>query len=60
MLIALFGLVMGVTTVPYTAQTYSFFFLTQTLRVDLGTASLLMRRARRLPADDVARRCAVR
>src|SRR5262249_2578235 len=41
MLIALFGLVMGVTTVLYTAQTYSFFFLTQTLRVDLGTASLL-------------------
>ncbi len=41
MLIALFGLVMGVTTVLYTAQTYSFFFLTQTLRVDIGTASLL-------------------
>lgn len=41
MLIALFGLVMGVTTVLYTAQTYSFFFLTQTLRLDIGTASLL-------------------
>jgi len=41
MLIALFGLVMGVTTVLYTAQTYSFFFLTQTLRLDIGTASFL-------------------
>jgi len=41
MLIALFGLVMGITTVLYTAQTYSFFFLTQTLRLDIGTASLL-------------------
>lgn len=42
MLIALFGLVMGVTTVLYTAQTYVFFFLTQTLHVDLGTASVVV------------------
>jgi len=41
MLIALFGLVMGVTTVLYTGQTYSFFFMTETLRLDIGTASLL-------------------
>ncbi|WP_455885232.1 MFS transporter [Pseudomonas spelaei] len=42
MLIALFGLVMGVTTVLYTAQTYVFFFLTQTLHVDIGTASVIV------------------
>jgi len=41
MLIALFGLVMGVTTVLYTGQTYSFFFMTGTLRLDIGTASFL-------------------
>ncbi|WP_408462216.1 MFS transporter [Paraburkholderia fungorum] len=39
-LIALFGLVTGVTTVIYTAQVYSFFFLTHTLRVDPGPAGL--------------------
>lgn len=42
MFIALFGLVMGVTTVLYTAQTYVFFFLTQTLHVDIGTASVVV------------------
>ncbi|SAK85545.1 transmembrane transport protein [Caballeronia fortuita] len=41
MLIALFGLVMGVTTVLYMGQTYTFFFLTQTLHLDIGTASFL-------------------
>ncbi|AGW90310.1 MFS transporter [Cupriavidus sp. DF5525] len=41
MLIALFGLVMGVTTVLYTGQTYSFFFMMETLRLDIGTASFL-------------------
>ncbi|SAL77700.1 hypothetical protein [Caballeronia zhejiangensis] len=32
---------MGVTTVSYTGQTYSLFFLTQTLHLDIGTASFL-------------------
>ncbi|MGA3683015.1 MFS transporter [Pseudomonas graminis] len=39
-LIALFGLVTGSTTVLYTAQVYSLFFLSHTLRVDAQSASL--------------------
>ncbi|WP_206127249.1 MFS transporter [Burkholderia sp. Ac-20379] len=41
MLIALFGLVTGVTTVLYTGQTYTFFFLTQTLHLNVGSASFV-------------------
>lgn len=39
-LIALFGLITGVTTVIYTAQIYSFFFLSHILRVPNSTAGL--------------------
>ncbi|MGF6779320.1 MFS transporter [Paraburkholderia sp. GAS334] len=39
-LIALFGLITGVTTVIYTGQVYSFFFLSHILRVDAGAAGL--------------------
>lgn len=39
-LIALFGLITGVTTVIYTAQIYALFFLSRTLRVDGGTTGL--------------------
>ncbi|MFM0157094.1 MFS transporter [Paraburkholderia sediminicola] len=39
-LIALFGLITGVTTVIYTAQIYALFFLSHILRVDGGTAGL--------------------
>ncbi|ARP83056.1 MFS transporter [Bordetella genomosp. 8] len=42
MLIALFGLVMGTTTVLYTGQTYVFFFLNRTLHVDIGTTSIIV------------------
>lgn len=39
-LIALFGLITGTTTVIYTGQVYSFFFLSHTLRVDAGLAGV--------------------
>lgn len=39
-LIALFGLVTGVTTVIYTAQIYAFFFLSHILRVDSQTTNV--------------------
>lgn len=41
-LIALFGIVMGQAVVWYTGQFYTMFFLTQTLKVDGGTANLLI------------------
>jgi len=42
LLVAFGGLVIGMTSVWYTAHFYALFFLTQTLRVDATTASLLM------------------
>jgi MFS family permease len=41
-LIALFGMVMGQAVVWYAGQFYTMFFLTQTLKVDGGTANLLV------------------
>lgn len=41
-LIALFGMVMGQAVVWYAGQFYTMFFLTQTLKVDGGTANLLI------------------
>jgi len=41
-LLALFGMVMGQAVVWYAGQFYSMFFLTQTLKVDGGTANLLI------------------
>lgn len=41
-LVALFGLTAGQAVVWYTGQFYALFFLTQTLKVDAKTASLLM------------------
>ena len=41
-LIALFGLTAGQAVVWYTGQFYALFFLTQTLKVDLTTANLLI------------------
>ena len=42
LVVAFGGLVIGMTSVWYTAHFYALFFLTQTLRVDAMTASLLM------------------
>ncbi|VVD95448.1 major facilitator transporter [Pandoraea eparura] len=41
-LLGLFGMVMGQAVVWYAGQFYSMFFLTQTLKVDGGTANLLI------------------
>jgi len=41
-LIAFFGLAMGQAVIWYTGQFYSLFFLTQTLKVEVGTASFLI------------------
>ncbi len=41
-LLALFGMVMGQAVVWYAGQFYTMFFLTQTLKVDGGTANLLI------------------
>jgi MFS family permease len=41
-LIALFGLVAGQAVVLYTGQFYALFFLTQTLKVDMTTANMLI------------------
>lgn len=41
-LLGLFGIVMGQAVVWYAGQFYSMFFLTQTLKVDGGTANLLI------------------
>jgi MFS family permease len=41
-LISLFGMVMGQAVVWYAGQFYTMFFLTQTLKVDGGTANLLV------------------
>lgn len=41
-LIALFGLVAGQAVVLYTGQFYALFFLTQTLKVDIMTANMLI------------------
>lgn len=41
-LLALFGMVMGQAVVWYAGQFYSMFFLTQTLKVDGGTANFLI------------------
>jgi MFS family permease len=41
-LLGLFGMVMGQAVVWYAGQFYSMFFLTQTLKVDGGTANLLV------------------
>ncbi|WP_454723715.1 MULTISPECIES: MFS transporter [Cupriavidus] len=41
-LLALFGIVMGQAVVWYASQFYTMFFLTQTLKVDGGTANLLI------------------
>jgi MFS family permease len=41
-LISLFGMSMGQTVIWYTGHFYSMFFLTQTLKVDSGTANLMI------------------
>jgi hypothetical protein len=41
-LLALFGLCAGQTVVYFTSQFFPLFFLTQTLKVDIGTANLLV------------------
>ncbi|MCY1254131.1 putative sialic acid transporter [compost metagenome] len=40
--VALFGMAMGQTVIWYTGHFYSMFFLTQTLKVDGGTANLII------------------